>query len=100
MLRQVLQEIEAAPGTVNLNTLAHKLGVERSALEGMIQFWVRKGRLQDDQAAAAALQVCDGGSCGPSCAGAQGCPFIVNLPRTYSVPSQDDNRENTHFCKS
>jgi hypothetical protein len=89
MLRQVLQEIKAAPSTVNLNALAHKLGVERSALEGMIQFWVRKGRLQDDdQAAAAALQMCNGSSCGPSCAGAQGCPFIVNLPRTYSVPSQ------------
>lgn len=89
MLRQVLQEIKAAPSTVNLNALARKLGVERSALEGMIQFWVRKGRLQDDdQAAAAALQVCASGSCGPGCVGAQGCPFIVNLPRTYSVPSQ------------
>jgi hypothetical protein len=39
-----------------------------------------------------ALQVCDGGSCGPSCAGAQGCPFIVNLPRTYSVPSPNDDQ--------
>jgi hypothetical protein len=47
MLRQVLQEIKAARGPVDLNQLAHKLNLERDALDGMIDFWVRKGKIED-----------------------------------------------------
>jgi hypothetical protein len=91
MLRQVLREIEQAQGTVNLNELAHRLDVEPSALEGMIAFWVRKGRLRDDdQAAVAALQTCASGSCATSCPGPQGCPLVVKLPRTFSLTPDDD----------
>ena len=50
MLNQVLQEIKFAQSALNLSDLSRKLGVERSALDGMIQFWVRKGRLRDDDA--------------------------------------------------
>ena len=50
LLRQVLQEIESAQGPISLNDLSRKLGVEPSALEGMISFLVRKGRLQQDAA--------------------------------------------------
>lgn len=89
MLYRILQEIESAKGSVNLNELSHKLGVERGALEGMIQFWVRKGRLRDDsQPAEIPLSSCTSGGCGSSCSGPQGCPFVMQLPKTYTLRRQ------------
>ncbi len=85
MLHQVLQAIESAPGAVNLNELSQKLNIERSALDGMIQFWVRKGRLKDDSQPAQSSCCSTTSSCGHSCSGAQECPFVMKLPRTYSI---------------
>lgn len=90
MLHQVLQEIEAAQGFINLNELSRKLAIERSALEGMIQYWVRKGRLIDDtHANASDASGCSTGACGCSCPGPQGCPFIIKLPKTYTLALPD-----------
>jgi hypothetical protein len=47
MLSQILQELENAKGPVDLSDLSRRLGVQRSALDGMIQFLVRKGRLRE-----------------------------------------------------
>ena len=87
MLHQVLRELETAQEAVDLNQLAHKLGVERSALQGMIQFWVRKGRLKDDrqEAQAANVSCACAAECRSSCGEVQGCPFLMKLPRTYSL---------------
>lgn len=86
MLHRVLQEIEAAQGSINLTELSRKLAVERSALDGMIQYWVRKGRLKDDrQQEELTLTACTTGSCGGSCPGPQGCPFVMKLPKTYTL---------------
>jgi hypothetical protein len=85
MLHQILQEIEAAQGPLNLNELSHKLAIERGALEGMIQYWVRKGRLKDDNQPVAEPAVCATGSCGQHCSGPQGCPFVMKMPQTYSL---------------
>jgi hypothetical protein len=90
MLRQVLEELKTARGPVNMNDLARQLGVDRDVLESMIEFWVRKGRLQDDdQALAAILETCTGGDCAGSCPGPQACPFVMKMPRTFSLPSDD-----------
>ena len=88
MLHQVLQAIESAQGSIDINELSRKLSIERSALEGMIQYWVRKGRLKDDSQPAA----CGTGACGASCPGPKGCPFIIKLPQTYTLSLQDDDR--------
>ena len=86
MLQQVLNEIQAAQGAVDLNALARKLGIERSALDGMVQFWVRKGRLKMDDDAPAAPDSCSSaGVCGHTCPGPTACPFVMALPRTYSL---------------
>ena len=86
MLHRVLQEIETAHGAVNLNDLSRTLGVERGALEGMIQYWVRKGRIKDDSAdTEIPLSSCSSGSCGHACPGPQGCPFVMKLPKTYTL---------------
>ena len=47
MLSQILEEFEKAKGPLDLNELSQRLGVERSALEGMLQLLVRKGRLHE-----------------------------------------------------
>lgn len=82
MLHQVLHALESAQGPVNLDDLSRQLGVERSALEGMIDFWVRKGRLRDSASAA-----CGGGAgAGCSCSShPQGCAFDRAAPRTITL---------------
>lgn len=47
MLSQILGELESAGGAIDLNELSRRLGVQRSALEGMIETLVRKGRLRE-----------------------------------------------------
>lgn len=47
MLSRILEEFEKAKGPLDLNELSRRLGVERSALEGMLQLLVRKGRLRE-----------------------------------------------------
>lgn len=85
MLNQVLYEIQQASGPMTINELSRKLGIESSALQGMIDFWVRKGRLRDDDALVADDAAC-GGSCGGSCFGLTACPFTAKMPRSYSIP--------------
>ena len=90
MLNQVLQEIETAQSALNLGDLSRKLGIERSALDGMIQFWVRKGHLVDDAGAETqAGAVCSIGSCGASCRGTSNCAFVAKVPKTYSISPED-----------
>jgi predicted ArsR family transcriptional regulator len=49
ILRRVLQELESTREPTTLGELGRKLNVEPDALRGMIQFLVRKGRLNADQ---------------------------------------------------
>lgn len=46
MLKQVLAEIEKSNGTVRMEVLSRKLGIDPAVLEGLVEHWVRKGRLQ------------------------------------------------------
>ena len=72
MLARILAAIELSGGAVDLRTLARTLEVEPGALEGMIQHWVRKGRLvarTDDEEAAAG-----GAACPSSCVVRAACP--------------------------
>lgn len=41
-----MKEIEGATGPVNVKELARKVGVEESALMGMLEFLERKGKLE------------------------------------------------------
>lgn len=87
MLNQVLREIETAQGPITVHELSRKLEVEPNALEGMIQFWVRKGRIQNDDAP----KTYNGetGDCSTSCCGTADCAFIAKMPKTYSIPAAD-----------
>ncbi len=76
---------------MNLSALSRKLDIERSALEGMIAYLVQKGKLQDDEKAREiAMGMCDTGSCGGFCPGPQGCPYVMRMPRTFSLTTSDE----------
>jgi len=89
MLNQILQEIKTSKGPMSLPALSHKLGIERGALEGMLMYWVRKGRLKEDNSQAS--DVCKSGYCGSSCTRTENCPFITQMPKSYSLHSKDKN---------
>ena len=85
MLYQVLEELEQARGPVLIKDLSQKLNLDPGVLMGMIQFWVRKGRLCDDDAVAAEGIACAGGGCGDHCSGTAECAFVAKMPKTYSI---------------
>jgi hypothetical protein len=85
MISQVLHAIKSAKGTVNINELSNKLGIERSALEGMIQHLVRNGLLVADHGLSGGCSL--SGSCGSNCTGPSNCVFIAKMPKTYSLPN-------------
>ena len=82
MLKRILNEFESASGGLSINELGHRISVERGALEGMIDYLVLKGKLQDDEKV---QEVCSSGSC---CPGPQGCPYVIKMPRTFSLTTQ------------
>jgi hypothetical protein len=93
MLSQVLREIESATGPITVHALSHKMGVEPDALEGMIQFLVRKGLLHDEDIAK--NRSTDSGACSTSNCGTSACVFIAKMPKTYSIPRSAANKEPT-----
>ena len=83
MLKQVLDELRQAQGPVNLDDLCRKLGVQRSALDEMITFWVRKGKLVDTTFMPGSADGCP--HCASSDCSAQGCHTADKMPRTFVV---------------
>ena len=47
VLSEIIKAFEQAGGPVELNELGRSLGVERSALEGMLELLVRQGKLRE-----------------------------------------------------
>lgn len=79
-LRAVLQAFERAETPLSLGQLAAELSVAPGLLEGMIDFWVRKGRLRETGAEASAC-----GSCGQKSA----CPLVIRMPRRFELATGD-----------
>ncbi len=85
MLERLLASIRANNGPVSFDDLSKRLQVERSALEPMLELLVRKGLLTEWTDGAAAV-ACRSGSCGTSCSGMPGCPFVAGgMPRTLQI---------------
>ena len=60
MLVRIIDEFKKADGLLDLNELSRRLGVERSALEGMLQLLVRQGKLREVGAGTEACAHCAG----------------------------------------
>jgi hypothetical protein len=87
-LRRVLDEIQSARGPVSLAELSRRLDIEQSALEGMIEFWIQKGRLHADLFLSTPAS-CTSDRCDASCPQAGGCNLMTNSPRTISLARED-----------
>jgi DNA-binding HxlR family transcriptional regulator len=77
MLSRIIEELEKAGGPLNLDELSRRLGVQRSALDGMIETLVRKGRLREVEV----------GEIPPMCAGCaerSGCT-VAGVGKVYEV---------------
>jgi len=77
VLDRLTEEIRSAQGPIRLEALARRIGVQASALPGMLGTLERKGVLtmpagSDDGFACSA-------ACGSSCAGLDACPFIADV---------------------
>jgi len=77
MLSRIIKELEGAGGAIDLNELSQRLDVQRSALDGMIETLVRKGRLRQVEA----------GEPPPMCAscGKRSACTLVSIGRIYEV---------------
>jgi hypothetical protein len=93
MLRDLLREIAAADGAVRPAELAHRLGVERSAVEGMVGELVRLGRLGTERSVAACPLGSGRGSCGHTCGGAADCPLVARLPAALVARGRVQRRD-------
>ncbi len=78
-LRQVLIAFEETNGALSLPQLAQDLEVSQDRLDGMIQHWVRKGKIR---------QTKDMVGCG-TCGDHDSCGFVVELPKSYELAPKD-----------
>ncbi len=86
VLDQLVNELRAERGPVRSSDLAHRIGVSEPALDGMISVLTAKGVLSasSDVTEGEAI-ACSGVACGATCVGLDACPFIANVPDTYTL---------------
>ena len=86
VLDQLVDELRTERGPIRSSDLARRIGVSGPALEGMISVLAAKGVLSapsdpmDGEAVA-----CSGVACATTCVGLDACPFIANVPETYTL---------------
>ncbi len=80
MLTQILNEFKKSAGAISLDQLSRKLGVEKSALEGMLETMVRQGKLRE----VGNMNACNG-SCSRSCHGCSSYNTFANMGKTYQL---------------
>ena len=72
--RQVLDYFEQTREAVSLTELARHLQIAPGVLQGILDYWVRKGELRE--------VTVDSSLC-HTCSVHKACPFIVTLPHYY-----------------
>jgi len=91
LLREVLAAFETARQPLTLNQLARELDLSPGMLEGMLDYWVRKGRLREV-----------GGERCTTCGSAGSCPFVSRMPRCYELVTGEDPPPcpSNQYCSS
>lgn len=86
VLETLVDELRSVRGPIRSTDLAGRVGVSESALSGMIDVLVAKGRLApvEDPGGGEAV-ACSGGACGTACVGLDQCAFIANMPASYTL---------------
>ena len=60
MLKRIMDEFKKSSGPLDLHELSQRLGIEKSALDGMLQLLVRQGKLNEVDLGTGACVHCDG----------------------------------------
>ena len=79
MLRDVLTAFETARAPRSLHQMARDLDLAPGMLEGMIAYWVRKGKLREVGGASACA----------ACGSAKSCSYVPAMPRSYELVADD-----------
>jgi hypothetical protein len=87
LLREVLHAFEEADRPLSLTDMARALDIAPGTLEGMIDYWVRKGKIRE----------CSSGSMCESCGCAKSCAYSPNMPRRYELVT-DESAESDQCC--
>lgn len=91
VLKQVLHYFDHRTGPASLSQMARDLDLDPATLDGMLTHWVRKGKLRETGANQAACTTCGHGD---------GCPFVVQLPRSYERVTGDSPPEPSPPCST
>lgn len=89
-LQRVLNHFVGSSRALSLSELARELDLETGTLQGMIDYWVRKGKLREVIGTSTGCNVCNAQT---------GCPFIITLPRYYELVGEDAPEGCTPPCK-
>ncbi len=79
-LGKILAIFEQSKNPLSSRAVARELGISPARLDGMLQYWVGKGRIRE------AVLPDDCGACGTK----GRCPFVVEFPRSYELAPSDD----------
>jgi hypothetical protein len=86
ILDRLLDELHTVKGPIRSSELASRIGISDSALDGMLDVLVAKGKLEGPaEMAEEELVACSGTACGALCVGLDKCPFIVDVPEVFSL---------------
>ena len=86
VLDTLVDELRTIRGPIRSADLADRVGISESAMSGMIDVLVAKGRLSPAESPGAGESVaCSGSACGTSCVGLDQCAFIANVPASYTL---------------
>ncbi len=80
-LGKILTIFEQARNPLSMRAVARELEISPARLEGMIQYWVGKGRIRE------AVLPNDCSTCGKN----EHCPFVIELPHSYELTPSDDS---------
>jgi hypothetical protein len=80
-LGKILTIFEEARNPLSMRAVARELEISPARLEGMIQYWVGKGRIRETVLPIAC------GTCGKN----EHCPFVIELPNSYELTPSDDS---------
>lgn len=79
-LREILDRFTDQTTPLSINRMARDMALEPGVLQGMIDYWVRKGKLREVNGTTEHCTTCGINS---------GCPFIVAMPRYYELVTAD-----------
>jgi hypothetical protein len=83
-LSNLLTKIEESSGAFSIQALARELDLTPERVQSMLEYWVRKGKIESSTK----LTECD-------CCSSQGnCPFVLEMPRTYELVMDQDHQSD------